>query len=213
MRTELALLAALGFMGCQQGGYFTVDDDDTSPLDWNGDDDTTGDDDSASDDDTTEDIEPLGCTLLSQYPDCFATDGVFNGEIVIGFYSPAQDAISATNIAQGLHEYGLTVGTLMYYDSEIADATAQNLIVVGHFENNALTDALITDQDIPGTIGRLELYLHPTGYSSLVVDGGSDEATSYAAQALRFNIDDLPDTTGTFVEMVDGEIRITPYAR
>ncbi|MBT3985036.1 hypothetical protein HOD38_03855 [archaeon] len=204
MRTELAVLAALGLLGCQQGGSFTLDDDDTSPLDWN------SDDDSADDDDT---VEPLGCTVLSQYPNCFATDGTFNGQIVVGYSSPAQDILSATDIKQGLHEYGLSVDNLMYYDGEIEDPAAQNLIVVGHFENNTLTDALITDRDIPGTIGRLELYLHPTGYSSLVVDGGSDEATGYGAEALRFNINELPGTTGTFVEMVDGEIVLTPYSR
>jgi hypothetical protein len=219
---HLLLLATLGAFGCQSTGWFTADDDDTTDaLPW-GDDDATGDDDSADDDDTTDPIDYSGCISLADFPLCYADrdpstgDYNFNAKFVVGANASAAESLAATDIAIGINGYspdGLhylyVLSAIMSLDSEIQDHTAENLIAVG--QTNTLTELLQGNLTLPANTGRLELFLHPTGYTTLVVDGDTSDSTRLAADYVALNPDGLPDSTGAYVEWVNDDFRVTEF--
>ena len=64
---------------------------------------------------------------------------------------------------------------------------------------------------LPANTGRLEIFVHDTGFTTLVVDGDTPESTRMAAEVLTYHQDFLPDGSATYVELVDGEFQITHF--
>lgn len=145
----------------------------------------------------------IGCTDLADYPDCYVTNGRFNGFFVVGERSYSVDNLAAVDIATNM-QYTDEDGNLQYarmedvtrLDSEIEDITAQNLIVIGlPCVNLVAAELLEYPQDCaegfsPGQ-ARIKLFPHETGYSSMLVAGYSGADTRMAGKVLAHSWQEL----------------------
>jgi hypothetical protein len=144
-----------------------------------------------------------GCSDLSQYPNCFVTDGLFNGYLVVGENSAPIDNLSMTDIATSM-KYVNEEGQLesvdfidaVKLDSEIADIYAQNLIVIGNPCVNVVSAELFgfpancVEGFTPGK-AKIKLFQHSTGYTSMLVAGYSGIDTRLAAKVIANHPEDL----------------------
>lgn len=161
---------------------------------------------------------------LSNYPEMFVTDGLFNGYFVIGEDASSSDNLAGTYIAARMrytNEEGesipVTVVDAFKLDSEIASATAQNLIVLGNpCYNNVSAELLGNPADCdegftPGQ-GRIKLFQHANENYALLVAGYSDADTTLAAQVLGDRSDEISGdeviVEGTTVD--DATLRCLP---
>ena len=140
-----------------------------------------------------------GCSDLSQYPDCFVTNGIFNGYLVVGENGAAIDNLAMTDIATSM-KYTDNEGQLqsVYFidatklDSEIADIYAQNLIVIGSPCINTVSAELFgfpancVEGFTPGK-AKIKLFQHSTGYTSMLVAGYSGADTRLAAKVIAYH--------------------------
>lgn len=153
-------------------------------------------------DDTVEEVEMLGCTDLTNYPDCYVTDGRFNGYFVVGVNAPSLDSISMTDIATNMmytngdgENQPVEVVDSTRLDSVINDYAAQNLVSIGMpCENTITADVLNTSECSYGldeNEALIELSLHDTGYTTMTVRGYDSEMTRVAAKVIANRPNDL----------------------
>ena len=148
-----------------------------------------------------------GCNELLEYANCFVTDERFNGYLVVGGNAPATDNLSMVELAVNMrYEDGqgnlfpVIVEDAARLDSEIVDITAQNLIVIGNPCNNTVAAELLgnpTDCNSffsPGQ-SRVMLFVHQTGYSSMLVAGYNGEDTRVAADVMAHRWNDFEEGT------------------
>ncbi len=131
---------------------------------------------------------------LSNFPELFFNNGIFNGYIVVGDNAPASDVIAAVDIAKSLN-HDSTVGSTKLA-SEISDPSNMNLISIGNPCNNAITDYLMGNpsyctKHFDDGEGKIKLYNYNKHYQ-LIVAGHSDYDTRQAAKVLaNWNYYDL----------------------
>lgn len=131
---------------------------------------------------------------LENYPDLFIKNGRFNGYIVIGDTAPAEDVLSATDIAKSISEYSdVNVGSARLA-SEISDPFSMNLIVVGNPCNNEVAAELIYSTSDVSSFncrayfnkpGRWTIKLFENnGHIQILVAGYTEKDTRNAAKVL-----------------------------
>ena len=147
-------------------------------------------------------INKKGCSDLSQYPDCFVENGIFQGYFVVGENAASIDSLSMTDIAASMkyvNENGMLkaveVVDAVKLDSEIADVYAQNLIVIGNPCVNTISAELLgnpadcTEGFIPGQ-ARIKLFQNGE-YSAMLVAGYSGIDTRLAAKVIAHRWNEL----------------------
>ena len=122
--------------------------------------------------------------VLENYPNMFLTNGKFNGVIVVGDYTPADDVIAATDIIQSLQPFGVGPGKLA---SEVASLN-QNIISVGSSCTNAITGKIEGNpadckQGLSTGQGKIKIQAY-NGFAHLIVEGYSSHDTRIAANIL-----------------------------
>jgi hypothetical protein len=158
--------------------------------------------------DDLRDALPLQGLDLGDYPDMFLRDGQFDGYIVIGQNAPTDDVISGIEIASSLQAVAGQIGTAKL-DTEIIDATAQNLIVIGGPCYNSIAAALMGNPDncaagfMPNT-AFIKLYEQPTGKVALLLAGYNNLDTKRAARVLANWKDYVRQLTGRKQVFVTG---------
>jgi hypothetical protein len=130
---------------------------------------------------------------LSDYPEMFIIEDVFNGYIVIGENSGALENLAMADIISSLGNQGYTLSDAAKLDSEISDIYAQNLIVVGNSCINTVA-AKLSGNPIDCTTGfspgkaKVKLFksLNYAGewYYAMLVAGYSGADTRLAAKVV-----------------------------
>ena len=131
-------------------------------------------------------IPAVNAALISDWPSFFVKDNKFKAEYVVGEESPALDVVSATAISASLAKFEnvtIEVGTSRL-DSEIADITTHNAIVVGSPCENRAAYKLLGEpepcyKDLGGSLGYIKLYEN-NGKVQLLITG-LDEKDRHAA--------------------------------
>ena len=158
------------------------------------------------------------CLDLSQYPDFFVVDGIFNGYFVLGERAAAVDNLTMTDIASSMkyiNDLGelvpVVVGDATRLDSEITDIYAQNLIVIGDSCSNTISQRLLglpdscgigrpacnTDQCLEGLSpgkARIKLFDYGNGNLAMLVAGYSGDNTRLAGRVIAHRSDELRGT-------------------
>lgn len=135
---------------------------------------------------------------ISDYPHFFVKDDTFDAIYVVGEESPALDVVSATMISTALARYNVTteVGT-SYVDSDIANITRKNAIVVGSPCENRAAAVLEGDprpcyDGLGGSVGYIKLF-EQNGRVQVLITGLTEEdrhaAAKYFAQKELSNIE------------------------
>ena len=137
------------------------------------------------------------CGDFSWYPTKFLKEGVFNGYFVVGEKASAMDNLAMTDIATSMmyvNEKGqlapVTVVDAAKLDSEIADISAQNVIVMGTPCVNSVTAELLGNPiycDEGFTAGKAKIIIlkhKETSNLAMIVAGYSGSETRLAAKVV-----------------------------
>lgn len=131
-----------------------------------------------------------GCDDLSKFPPCYITNGEFSSAIIVGDEAPESDYSAAEQISNAFDQY-VDMGNAIKSDNEVRDVSG--IISVGR--NNDISKLLIPQLNFGLDSGQGRICLVEfDGYMNLLVDGGSDETTSLAADILRRRYDELSGT-------------------
>ena len=135
-------------------------------------------------------IPVVSAVTISDWPSFFVKDGKFSALYVIGEESPALDVVSATIISSSLARFEnvtTEVGTSKL-DTEIADVSSRNAIVVGSPCDNRAAYQLMGGpepcyKDLAGSVGYIKLFEN-NGKVQLLVTGLSEKDRNAAAKFL-----------------------------
>ncbi|VVB80823.1 Uncharacterised protein [uncultured archaeon] len=127
---------------------------------------------------------------ISDWPSFFVKDGKFSALYVIAEEAPALDVVSATVISTSLAKYEnvtTEIGTSKL-DTEIADITVKNAIVIGSPCDNRAAYQLMAgpepcNKDLAGSVGYIKLFEN-NGKVQLLVTGISEKDRHAAAKFL-----------------------------
>jgi len=136
-----------------------------------------------------EDLETYPVTMgvdLSNFPELFFKDGVFNSYFVVGDQSPAVDNLAMTDIAAGIsNDQRVIPSGSTKLDIEVDNPLENNLIVISTGCSNKIVQELADDDCKQVSPGEAALALFENnGYAQLVIIGGTGEDTRRAARAL-----------------------------
>jgi hypothetical protein len=154
------------------------------------------------------------CGNLSWYPDFFQTEGIFNGYFVVGEEADSVDNLAMTDIATSMwytNDSGeleqIKVIDATKLDSEIADAGAQNLIVIGSPCVNTITASLLgnpadcTGGFSPGTAKLIMLQNNETENLAMIVAGYTSGDTRMAGKFLAYKWKEIQEVGGCEVKI------------
>lgn len=139
----------------------------------------------------TNPAEFVGCSDLSNFPNCYIKDGKFEASLVVGAYATSIVNLAMTDFAASLNfAANLGVGTSKL-DVEISNSNScvKNTVSFGNVCTNFFSAYLLGNpKDCslglkPGQ-GIVKLVELPGGYSSVVIAGYSDEDTRKLVKAI-----------------------------
>ncbi|MFH1642666.1 MAG: hypothetical protein ABIC04_07270 [Nanoarchaeota archaeon] len=139
----------------------------------------------------------VNAVSLSDYPNMFLQDGSINCVIVVSDNAPAEDVISATNIASSLQYIPnnnrtikkVSIGSIKLV-SEIGDINAQNLILVGMPKSYSSNGNSIIDKFYTGQINEGFIKIIQNGNRYVLIVTGTSRVNVQNAASVMANYKD-----------------------